>query len=110
MKKFLTFFAGALMAVSASAIRPLHVPYAIPDGNGSTVMLYKHGDMGLEFYTTLDNRIVIRNADGKLVYALVQDGRLVASDILVHDIAHRSAEELKFALEGALSPCTDIRR
>ena len=104
MKKFLTFFAGALMAVSASAIRPLHVPYAIPDGNGSTVMLYKHGDMGLEFYTTLDNRIVIRNADGKLVYALVQDGRLVASDILVHDIARRSAEELKFALEGALSP------
>lgn len=104
MKKILTFVAGAFLALSASAVRPLHVPYAIPDGNGSTVMLYKHGDMGLEFYTTLDDRIVIRNEEGRLVYALFQNGGLVASDVAVHDIARRSADELKFALSGALTP------
>lgn len=104
MKKILTFAAAAMLAATAFAIRPLHIPYAIPDGSGSTVMLYKHGDMGLAFYTTLDDRIVIRNAAGHLVYALEQDGGLVPSEVRVHDIARRSASELKFALEGALSP------
>ena len=98
MKKILsTFFATAFVALSASAIRPQHIPFAISDGAGSTVMLYKHGNKGLDFYTTLDGKIVIRDAQGYLVYADVQDGCLKPTAVRVHDIARRSDAELSFA-------------
>ncbi len=100
MKKILTFVAAAFLALSASAIPPQHIPFAISDGSGSTVMLYKHGDKGLDFYTTLDGKIVVRDAQGCLVYAIESGGLLQPSSIRVHDIAKRTDAELAYASEA----------
>lgn len=94
MKKLILSLALALgFGATALAIRPVHKLFAMTNADGTTVQLYKHGHDRLAFYSTEDGRVVVRGADGQLVYAQAEGGRLVATTVRVHDVAERTAEE-----------------
>lgn len=65
MKKL---FLSALLlasALTAGAVRPMHKLFPVKQNDGSVVMLYKNGDGHLAFYTTEDDKVVVRDANGR---------------------------------------------
>lgn len=78
------------------AVPPLHRLYTMQQSDGTTVQVYVNGNGRFAFYTTIDNQIALRNKAGDICHAMVQDGKLVASDILAHDPALRSAAEIAY--------------
>lgn len=104
MKRIFLLFVMAVSMLSVFAIRAIHKPFAMQNPDGTTVMLYKNGDGYLAFYTTLDNRVVVRNEAGFLCYAKNENGRLAPSDMKVHDLTLRDAAEKEFAGSSALAP------
>lgn len=105
MKKSLALTVVSLaMAFSAQAIRPIHKLFPVKQSDGTTVMLYKNGDGHLAFYTTEDDQVVVRNSDGTLCYAKLEGADLVATTIVVHDMASRTAEEIAFVQSNTLKP------
>lgn len=105
MKKTLAMAALALaVSMSAHAVRAIHKLFPMKQSDGTTVMLYKNGDGYLAYYTTPDDQVVVPDENGALYYAVVKDGRLSASSILVHDIADRTEREKAFVLQNTLKP------
>ena len=105
MKKTLAMAALALaVSMSAHAVRAIHKLFPMKQNDGTTVMLYKNGDGYLAYYTTPDDQVVVPDEKGALYYAVVKDGRLSASSILVHDIADRTEREKAFVLQNTLKP------
>ena len=92
--------------LTAQAVPPLHRPYTLQQSDGTTVTVYKNGHDGLAFYTTEDDHVVLPNAKGDLCYAVMQAGRLVASDMIAHDAVQRTAEERAFIAAHPVAPET----
>lgn len=111
MKKL---FLSALLlasALTAGAVRPMHKLFPVKQNDGSVVMLYKNGDGHLAFYTTEDDKVVVRDANGRLCYAqLNANGELTASSMAVHNLADRTAEETAFVSTITLRPTDDALR
>lgn len=103
-KSFALTLVSLAIAMSAQAIRPIHKAFPVKQPDGTTVMLYKNGDGHLAFYTTEDHQVVVRNADGTLCYAKLVGTELVATSVVCHDIASRTAEEAAFVSSNTLKP------
>ena len=103
-KSFALTLVSLAMALSAQAIRPVHKAFPVKQSDGTTVMLFKNGDGHLAFYTTEDNQVVVRDANGTLCYAKLQGTELVATSVVCHDIANRTAEEAAFVASNTLKP------
>ena len=102
-----------MLAVAAAsfAIRPIHKAFPYKQSDGTTVMAYKNGDGFLAFYTSIDNQVLVENADGDLCYAKMVDGKLVASDFIAHEADSRSQAETAFILANNLKPTdTAVRK
>lgn len=105
MKKTLITAIMTLSAAFAVAtVRPVPEAFPVKQADGTTVTLYNHGNGYHAFYTTLDNQVVIRDASGTLCYACLDDGELVASSVVVHDIDLRTDEEKAFVAANTLKP------
>lgn len=104
MKKIAALAMALLLGASAQAIRPRPVAVSVTQRDGTTISVVKHGNDHFAFYTTLDGKIVVRNADGNFCYAALTDGMLTATSIVAHDQAQRSADEATFARRQALTP------
>ena len=105
MKKTLITAIMTLSAAFAVAtVRPVPEAFPVKQADGTTVTLYNHGNGYHAFYTTLDNQVVIRDASGTLCYAYLDDGELVASSVVVHDIDLRTDEEKAFVAANTLKP------
>lgn len=97
MKKTIFMAIAALaMSMSAHAIRAVHELFPQKQSDGTTVMLYTNGDGHLAFYSTADEHVVVRNAEGTLCYAELKEGKLVATAVKVHNLGERTAEEKAF--------------
>lgn len=93
------------LALQVEAIRPRHVAFPVTQSDGTQVMVYKNGDGHLAFYTTLDNRVVVKNDQGDLCYAVLdRAGNLVAGNVMAHNVADRSATEVAYVESHALQP------
>lgn len=103
-KKFAVTLTAMAVAMSASAIHAVHKLFPVKQSDGTTVMLYKNGDGQLAFYTTADNQVVVRNAEGTLCYGELKDSELVASRIVVHNFDERTAAEREFVMNNTLRP------
>lgn len=103
-KTFLLAVSLLTMSLSASAIPAIHKLFPVKQKDGSTVMLYKVGDRNFNYYTTPENYIVVRNAEGTLCYAQLQNSELVATDVVCHDADQRTAEEQSFLASNTLKP------
>lgn len=105
MKKTLMAILLALsVSLVADAIPALRKPFAMRNSDGTTVMLYKHGDGRSLFYTSLDGKVVVPDEAGMFCYATLADGQLVASAVRVHDSELRNAEENAYVGSKALTP------
>lgn len=97
MKKVLLSALLLSATMTAGAVRPIHKLFPVKQNDGTTVMLYKNGDGHLAFYTTEDNKVVLRDANGRLCYAeLNSKGELVATAVAVHNVSERTADETAF--------------
>lgn len=84
------------MAWNAQAIRPLRKAETIKQSDGTTIQVYKHGDQFCAYFTTLDGKVLYSNIAGDLCYARLDNGELVATEMIAHDPQMRSKEEIDF--------------
>lgn len=103
-KTFLMAAVGLAMSLSAHAVRAVHQLFPQPQSDGTTVMLYTNGDGRLAFYTTADDQVVVRDSKGTLCYAAYENGKLVPTSIVVHNVGERTAEEKAFVSSNTLKP------
>lgn len=96
MKKLLLLLLATMLTISAQAIRPLHMAFPHAQSDGTSLMAYKHGDGRYAFSTSLDNLVLVPNASGDLCYAVLLDGKLVASSLIAHEEAARTEAEKQF--------------
>lgn len=94
----------AMTAVAAYAIKPIHKPITHKQSDGTTITVYRQGDGHTAFYTTLDDKIVVKNSNGDLCYAEMKDGKLVPSMLIAHEVSVRSAQETAFIDSVNVSP------
>ena len=92
------------ISMSTFAVRAVHKLFPQKQSDGTTVMLYTNGNGRLAFYTTEDDQVVIRDANGTLCYAELKDGKLVPTTIAVHNLTERTAAEKSFVASNKLKP------
>lgn len=80
-----------MLAIPAN---PTPVRIAQPDG--STVTIRLHGDEWLHFTTTTDGYTVVKNERGYYVYAQLQDGKLLPTNVIAHDAEGRDVNETDY--------------
>lgn len=91
------------MALSTYAIRPIHVAWPHQQSDGTTIKAYLHGDGFVAYYSTLDDKVLLPDGNGNLVYASMVNGKLVASALIAHEADARSAEETAFLAANNIS-------
>lgn len=111
MKRILLSALLLAATMTVGAVRPMHKLFPVKQNDGTTVMLYKHGDGHLAFYTTEDDKVVVRDADGRLCYGLLDaSGNLTASAMPVHNVGERTADERAFVSSITLKPSDEALR
>ncbi len=84
-------FCTVMLAIPAD---PRLIDYQQEDG--STIQIYNRGDERLHWAESLDGYTLL-NKNGNKVYAIKdQDGDLVPSDVIAHEIEDRRANEVEF--------------
>ena len=97
MKKLIsTIVFSFLLALGVQAVPAHKGKVTITQPDGTTVTLRLHGDEYLHFTTTEDGYSVVKGADNFYRYARREDGKLVATDMVAHDMASRSSAEKAF--------------
>ncbi len=95
-KNILLVLIALVVSLQASAIRPIRKLWEMTQSDGTTIKVFVHGDGRVDYYSTLDNEILMKNASGDICYAVIVDGRLVASDLIAHEKENRTCEEVAF--------------
>ena len=102
MKPIVKLFLLALIAVQAAAIPPRRVAFPVTQSDGTTLMVMKFGDGHLAFYATQDGITLQRSESGDLCYARLENGVVVSSGRIAHDVTQRSSEESDYVRTHAL--------
>lgn len=97
MKKlFLSLLIGLTSAVSSYAVPACPIPEKVIQPDGSVVTIRLVGDEFFNYSTTTDGYTVVRNDAGYYMYAVEQNGSLVASSYVAKDASMRSAADKAF--------------
>jgi len=112
MKKTILMVMMLLLQVASLSARPAQKGVArISQPDGSTLTLALHGDEWLHWNTTGDGYAVVKNDEGRYVYAQLDGGRLAPTALLAHDAEGRSSEEVDFLEKtGRVTPAMSERR
>lgn len=106
MKKLSMMMLALLVGVLSASARPATkgvIRMTQPDG--STVSLRLHGDEYRHWNTTDDGYSIVKNAEGYYVYARMENGQLAPTEIVAHDAADRTPEEVAYIEQtGRLVP------
>lgn len=102
-KSFLLALSLLTLSLGASAVPAKRMVYTMKQSDGTTIQVYKHGERYCAYYTTLDGKVLYSNPDANydLCYANVENGKVVPTRIVAHDIDQRTPAELDY-----LSTCT----
>lgn len=92
-----------LLALAAGAVPALHRLMPVKQADGTTVKVYLNGDEHFSYYTSEDGKVLVRNAAGNLCYAVKGVAGLEASDMVAHDMDLRSAAELEYVSDSAIT-------
>lgn len=87
----------ANLAIHAIPAYPYPVKLKMPDGTMLTIV--GHGDEFRNYITTQDGYTIVRGDDQFFRYAQLQNGMLVASDVVAHEEGMRNAAEMAFLAE-----------
>ena len=106
--KLRSIFIVALLAVACAmqAVPAKRGAAKIQQPDGSYVTIRLHGDEWHHYETTDDGYSIVKDSRGYYVYAHLQDGQLAPSELVAHDAANRTAQELTFlsGIEKHLMP------
>ncbi len=111
MKRIILLSALLCASLNLMAIRAHRTLRTVSQPDGTTLTMQLHGDETFHYYATPDGQPLVRGNDGAYRYATVSDGKLIATDIVAHDAAHRTAAEhsfIQFAASNVKSATSDI--
>ena len=80
----------------AKAIPADPTPIRVTQPDGSIVTIQLHGDEWLHFTTTADGYTVVKDERGYYVYAQLQDGKLLPTNVIAHDADGRDVNETDY--------------
>ncbi len=80
----------------AKAIPADPTPIRVTQPDGSIVTIQLHGDEWLHFTTTTDGYTVVNDERGYYVYAQLQDGKLLPTNVIAHDADGRDVNETDY--------------
>lgn len=103
MKRNVLFAVLCLIVLTLQAIPPMGTPMAVRQSDGTTLMVRIHGHHRTEFYTTSDGQVVVRNANKDLCYAILEQGKLIPTEIVAHEPSARNNKELDFLRTNKLT-------
>lgn len=95
-KLFLSLLVGLSSAVASYAVPACPIPEKVMQPDGSVVTVRLVGDESLNYTTTADGYTVVKNSNGYYVYAIEQNGSLVASSLVAKDASMRSTADKAF--------------
>ncbi len=101
MKKILFALFMLCMAVSASAVPARRNITKVVQSDGTVLHVRLMGDEALHYHATTDGIPLVKEANGDYSYASFTDGVFVSTNILAHEAAERSAEELQIIAENS---------
>ena len=106
-KFFASLFLAALFGAQAFACPAHRGMVQMPQPDGTLVTVQLNGDEFYSFNTTSDGYTIKLNQDGAYVYAQLENGKLVATQVLAHDEGQRTATELAL-LAGTRKRIVDL--
>lgn len=92
MKKIITLFASAMLAISSFAIPAMRMWRTFKQVDGTVLKVMTVGDEHFNYALTEDG-IPVLPLDGSYYYARIDNDRLVASSVLAHAKALRKGRE-----------------
>lgn len=97
MKKIVYLLLFSLMvSLHTQAIQPIRKTWPVTQSDGTVINVYRHGNGFVAYFTSTDRKILVKNEQGDLCYALLEDGKLVASKYIAHEPALRTSAEKAF--------------
>ena len=93
MKHSLLIITLGLLCLIARAVPADPTPAQVTQPDGTTLTVVLHGDEFFNYLATSDGYTVVKNEKGYYTYARLEGDRLVAGDIIAHDVANRSAND-----------------
>lgn len=89
---------------SVSAVPARRTKITVCQSDGTELVVSQRGDEHLHYYVTDDGLPLLRDANGDFCHAIIEDGKIVSSAILAHDISQRTEQERAFiASRGDIS-------
>ena len=84
-----------LISTATWAVKAWPYPFEVTQRDGTKVTLVGHGDEDLNWLTTTDGVLVVREESGFYVASVDADGELKATGQLVHNLGQRGSAELQ---------------
>ena len=104
MKRIPLFLLGSALTLAVHATNPLQRSYQVRQPDGTTLIVTRHlagvaGGERFVYYTTTDGSFLLQNPQtGAYTYATLDaDGLPCPTEILAHEPAHRTADELRLS-------------
>lgn len=96
-KKIIVFVMGLFMCLNVLAVPANTKPITITQPNGKTLTFVLKGDERVHWYETLDGYTLLRNEEGDLEFACVDENNILqVSGILACNQEERDEIELSF--------------
>lgn len=96
-KKIIVFVIGLFMCLNVFAVPANTKPITITQPNGKTLTFVLKGDERVHWYETLDGYTLLRNEEGDLEFACVDENNILqVSGILACNQEERDEIELSF--------------
>ena len=94
MKKISLFLSLLFVAVMVFAAPARRRPVKLLQSDGTSLTVILTGDESLHYYSTIDGKPLIREANGDFSYAtFTPEGQFVSTECLAHDAEHRTLFE-----------------
>ena len=107
----LVLLALVMTAGQLFAANPMRRLFPVSQSDGTEVMVNRVGNGIVGFYATPDGWALVRNAAGDLCYACFDEsGNFVASDVVAHDEAVRTAAEADYVKQSAITASDAFNR
>ena len=97
-------------AIAVHAIVAHPSPATITQPDGSTIEIMLHGDEYLSFSTTTDGFTILKDCDGFMKYAILENDTLVSSTFIAHNPYQRTETELSFLAKTAQYVIPEVKR
>ena len=87
---------GSFCYASSFAVPAAPQPMLVTQPDGSTLMVRQNGDEYHHWRSTTDGYSIVKNDKGFYVYAALEDGALVPTDVVACDAEKRDAAQVAF--------------